>query len=113
MILVDELRAWPTKLRCFKAGAAHLTFVAPSTVDDLHRFALSIGLRREWFQGARVEHYDLTAKKREAALTAGAVFVSAKEQARARRALRGEYSRGPWRQMAMAVMLKKHLGGGQ
>ena len=67
-ILVDELRPWPTKIRCFKQGAAHLTFVAPSTVDDLHQFALSIGLRREWFQGARVEHYDLTAKKREAAV---------------------------------------------
>lgn len=88
-ILVDELRPWPTKIRCFKQGAAHLTFVAPSTVDDLHQFALSIGLRREWFQGARVEHYDLTAKKREAALRAGAVFVAAKDQARSRIAALG------------------------
>lgn len=86
-ILVDELRTYPTTLRCFKKGSAHLTFVAPSTVDDLHAFALGIGLRREWFQNgprSRVPHYDLTEKRRAAALVAGASFVPAKEQARAR-----------------------------
>lgn len=86
-ILVDELRFYPTTLRCFKKGAAHLTFVAPSTVDDLHAFALSIGMQRKWFQDgprSRVPHYDLTEKRRVAALAAGASFVPAKEQARAR-----------------------------
>ena len=50
-ILVDELRTYPTTLRCFKKGSAHLTFVDPSTVDDLHAFALGIeqqDMQREW-----------------------------------------------------------------
>lgn len=63
MILVDELRTYPTTLKCFKKGSAHLTVVAPSTLDDLHAFAARIGLQRSWFQcgpRSRVPHYDLT-----------------------------------------------------
>lgn len=42
-------------------------------------------MKREWFQDHPVHpHYDLTVKKRDRALALGAVFVSAKDQARAR-----------------------------
>lgn len=86
-VRVDELRKWPTKIRCFKPGSAHLT---ADTLEELHKLAARIGLRREWFQDHRVHpHYDLTASKRELALAAGAVFVPAKEQARVRLAARG------------------------
>lgn len=51
-------------------------FVDTSTpIEELHKFAESIGLRREWFQGAWMPHYDLTGNKRAEAIAAGAVVV--------------------------------------
>lgn len=89
MIMVDEVKVWPTKIACFKRGSAHLTFVAPSTVDDLHALAARIGLRRAWFQPHPIApHYDLTPSKRDEALAAGVTFVSARDQAIARVAAR-------------------------
>ena len=89
MIMVDELIRWPTKIRCFLNGSCHLTVDGP--LDELHVFAERIGLRREWFQNTRgCPHYDLTPSRREAALAAGAVFVSGREQARKRIAARQE-----------------------
>lgn len=89
-VYVDELRVWPTRIACFRAGSCHLT---ADTLDELHAFAARIGLRRAWAQlDGRVPHYDLTAGRREAALAAGAVFVPATDQARKRiaeRAARG------------------------
>jgi hypothetical protein len=87
LFLVDELRVWPHARHPFKRGSCHLT--TTGTVDDLHAFAASIGMRREWFQRHRIaDHYDLTPERRERALRAGAVFVPAKQQARDRAALR-------------------------
>lgn len=84
-IFVDELQRWPTRIPCFRAGSCHLTTDGP--LEDLHAFAARLGLRRAWFQEHRLmPHYDLTAGRREAALAAGAVFVSAREQIRRRRA---------------------------
>lgn len=84
--MVDELRRWPTRIRCFKEGACHLT---ASTEDELHAFAERLGLRREWFQPHwSAPHYDLTGPKRAQAVKLGAVFVPAREQARARIAAR-------------------------
>lgn len=86
MIYVDEFRRWgPTSIRCFRAGSSHLT---ADTLGELHEMAAWVGLRREWFQGGRVPHYDLTESRRAKALAAGAVFVPAKEQARRRIAAR-------------------------
>jgi hypothetical protein len=43
-------------------------------LEELHRFAESIGLRRAWFQNHRVvPHYDLTPSKRAAAVRLGAI----------------------------------------
>lgn len=85
-VYVDEVRVWPTRIACFRNGAAHLT---ADTLDELHAFAVRIGMRRSWFQGdGLVPHYDLTPGRHRAALAAGAVFVAAKEQARRRRASR-------------------------
>ena len=88
-ILVDELQVWPhAKHRCFRAGSAHLTFVEPSTVDDLHAFAAKLGLRRAWFQPRSTPHYDLSPAKHGLALRLGATFLSAREQAKNRIAKR-------------------------
>ena len=78
-VYVDELRKWPTRIRCFKPGSCHMT---ADTLEELHALAAKIGMRREWFQDHPLApHYDLTASKRDKALAAGAVFVSARAQA--------------------------------
>jgi hypothetical protein len=75
-IMVDDLMVWPTKIRCFKGGSCHLTTDGP--LEELHIFAARIGLKREWFQEHRVtSHYDLTPKRRVAALALGAVHADA------------------------------------
>lgn len=87
-VYVDELRRYvPSGAPAvFRAGSAHLT---ADTLVELHAFATEIlGLKRSWFQSARVAHYDLTSRKHALALKCGAVFVPAKEQARRRIAAR-------------------------
>lgn len=92
-VYVDEFRRYgPTAIACFRKGSSHLT---ADTVEELHAFAESIGLRRVWFQDARVPHYDLTRSRRDMAIVAGAVFVPAKQQARERIAKRHEVTEPP------------------
>lgn len=43
------------------------------TIEELHIFARSIGLRTAWFQNKRVPHYDLNRSRHAAAIRAGAV----------------------------------------
>lgn len=90
MLMVDELRVWPNaRHRCFRDGSCHLSTDGP--IEELHAFAQRIGLRRAWFQEHRLmPHYDLSPKRREAALAAGAVFVPGLVQARARREARAQ-----------------------
>ena len=49
------------------------------TVDELHDFARRIGMRRSWFQGGRLPHYDLTASRRARAVECGAIELSRQE----------------------------------
>lgn len=84
MIMVDEIRLWPNARPPFTRGSCHLTTNGP--IAELHAFAARIGLRREWFQPHPIApHYDLTRRRRAAALAAGAVFVPIRVQLRARR----------------------------
>ncbi len=64
-VYVDNERIeWRGKLWC------HL--VADS-LDELHEFAVALGLRRDWFQGkASYPHYDVTTFVRDRALQIGA-----------------------------------------
>lgn len=55
----------------------HMTVAPFDPIEELHDFAVSIGLRRSWFQGPPKNpwprmHYDVTATKRAAAVAAGA-----------------------------------------
>lgn len=86
-VYVDELRSAPPRApRCFRDGACHMT---ADTLDELHEMARRIGMRREWFQDHPLApHYDLTLRRRAHALTHGALFRFAKEQARQRIRLR-------------------------
>lgn len=68
MIYVDKaIFPWRGKMWC------HLFADADA---ELHAFALSLGLKRAWFQEppkASWKHYDITASKRVAAVALGAV----------------------------------------
>lgn len=56
---------------------AHLV---ADTEEELHTFAQSIGLRRNWFQGAsKIPHYDVSTRLRELALKEGAMPVRPRE----------------------------------
>lgn len=65
-VYVDNARVpWRGKRWC------HL--VADS-LSELHQFAQSIGVRREWFQaGASYPHYDVSLTRRQLALSKGAL----------------------------------------
>jgi hypothetical protein len=53
------------------------------SLDELHAFAAMIGLRRRWFQGRRLPHYDVTARwRQEWAEGLGAVLVPSRELVR-------------------------------
>lgn len=85
-VYVDEFQVWPGARGMWLRGSSHLM---ADTLDELHAFAQALGLRRSWFQAhPRHPHYDVVESKRTAALTAGALFVPAIEQARARLAKR-------------------------
>jgi hypothetical protein len=63
----DEQIAWRGKVWCHMVA---------DTPDELHAFAVRIGLKRAWFQGASVyPHYDVTLAVRAKALSLGAVFA--------------------------------------
>lgn len=50
------------------------------SLEELHAFALSIGLKRCWFQNHRHKHYDLTTRRKVlAAIEAGAWSVSTRD----------------------------------
>jgi hypothetical protein len=71
------------------AGGGHMQ---ADSLDELHAFAASIGLKREWFQTREgrpdKDHYDLTASKRDAAILAGAIPEAVEDGAVRRRTLR-------------------------
>lgn len=59
--------------------SCHLT---ADTVEELHVFAISIGMKKSWFQiskGRDIPHYDLTGSKRRLAVLKGAIELSRKE----------------------------------
>jgi hypothetical protein len=83
-VYVDDMRL-PARVGRLRARWSHLITDNPD-LDELHRFAASIGLRRSWFQDDRLSpgdqgrpHYDVTDSKRRQALAAGAVPILAAE----------------------------------
>ena len=73
-VYVDELVAWGWS----KGNSCHMSIPTsqqtPEGMEEFHRFAESIGLKRSWFQDHRVcPHYDLVASKRVLAIRKGAI----------------------------------------
>jgi hypothetical protein len=62
------------------------------STEELHQFALRLGLRPEWFQTRPGrpdrDHYDITDSMRERAIALGAQMESTSDGARRRRAAR-------------------------
>ncbi len=48
------------------------------SLEELHRFAAMIGMKRSWFQMGRtgIPHYDLTRRRRVEAVKAGAIELT-------------------------------------
>jgi hypothetical protein len=78
--------------------SCHL-FTDKVALEELHELAARIGLERRWFQDKQsAPHYDLTPRRRLAAIAAGAVEVdkhAAVEIWRMRRELVRHKSEGP------------------
>ena len=49
------------------------------SLEELHAFAAKLGLRREWFDGGRYPHYDLTGGKCTEAIRLGAEVVTQRD----------------------------------
>jgi len=74
MIYVDSaINPWKGKKWC------HLV---ADDIQELHDFAVKLGLKREWFQNHRIQpHYDITVSKREKAIKLGAISIETKQMA--------------------------------
>lgn len=80
-VYVDSLRdyGWRHGPSCHLIG---------DSIDELIEFAVSIGLRAEWFQPKSSPHFDLTAEARAAAVRNGAVEINQRELVMKLRSLR-------------------------
>lgn len=77
MVYVDPLMDHGWILRSTQVKSCHLF---ADTVEELHTFALKIGMRIEWFQNRPdLPHYDLTPDRRARAVRAGALEVTRRE----------------------------------
>lgn len=94
-IYVDELISYgqqskPGGERYFGNGKQSCHLTCDGNLEELHRFAESIGLRRAWFQRSSIPHYDLTPNKRALAVRSGAEEVSTVEAIKHLRAAQAE-----------------------
>lgn len=83
LVFVDGLedRGWRLGPNCHLLPADG----TPSGLSALHAVAGEVGMKPAWFQQGRWPHYDLTAKRRQAALSRGAVEIDAKAYIRMRK----------------------------
>lgn len=88
-IYVDNIIDWPVEVVALDArhcGTRWCHLISDVSEEELHAFAVRIGMRRAWYQPG---HYDLTPRRRAAAIRAGAQpvdrvgFVAAVRRARA------------------------------
>lgn len=78
----DECIKWRGKIWCHMVA---------DTPDELHAFAVRIGLRRAWFQSQSIyPHYDVTLSVRSKALQHGAVLADRQTLLKCARELKRE-----------------------
>lgn len=62
------------------------------SLDELHIFAKSIGLRREWFQDhTRYPHYDINVNRRVIAVKKGAIEIDKRTTIEKAKKLKAEF----------------------
>jgi len=76
-IYVDELADWGWVMYGKTIQSCHM--VTDGDMEELHKFAESIGLKRSYFQDGTKPHYDLTPKRRAKAIEMGAVRIGRHE----------------------------------
>ena len=76
MVYVDQLKTYC----CLIFDLSCHMFA--DTLEELHLFAASIGLKRKWCQDTKYPHYDLTRNKREMALDNGAIETTTRRYLR-------------------------------
>ena len=70
-VYIDTMQPCMTNSKWRHETVCHLM---ADSLEELHEFADSIGLKRSWFQSsARFPHYDLTEGKRNIAVKKGAI----------------------------------------
>lgn len=87
MTYVDEVRTHPTDGMSAqtKRNGSEWSHLTADTLTELHSMARVIGLQRRWFQDHGLHpHYDITPGKRQLALSRGAQFKPARQQAQER-----------------------------
>ncbi len=72
-VYVDKLEIWSgdSAPRCFRNKPSCHMYA--DELNELHKMAHVIGLRRDWFQDEKLQHYDLTPSKRILAIHNGAL----------------------------------------
>lgn len=85
-IYVDALADHGWLLRGKPARSCHL--FSDGSVQELRAFGFGIGMHANWLQMRSVPHFDLTQKRRAAAIAAGAVEVDYRTAVEIWRALR-------------------------
>ncbi|MFL6373389.1 MAG: DUF4031 domain-containing protein [Pyrinomonadaceae bacterium] len=74
-VYVDELKSYP--LAKWRHGKA--CHMIADTIPELKAFAVSIGMREEWFQPKSSPHFDLTEELRRRAVESGGVELGRRE----------------------------------
>lgn len=73
IFLVKSLAVYVDNVRIAWRGR-HWCHMVADSLDELHQFAETLGLKRAWFQDqASLPHYDITVEARGIALIRGAV----------------------------------------
>jgi hypothetical protein len=75
MVYVDKVVRYSIKIN----GYQEWCHLLADTLEELHGFALQIGLKRAWFQNKKFPHYDLVPSKREIAVCFGAKEINIRE----------------------------------
>lgn len=100
-VYVDPLLACVPNPRWRWNRSCHLV---ADGLEELHAFAVRIGLRRAWFQDhGTLPHYDLTEGRRERAVRLGAIEITREEMGQRIRAAREEKRAGPGQARPAAV----------
>lgn len=81
--------------KCF-TGAGRACHLYADTLEELHIFAMRIGMKRSWFQDSgSLQHSDLVPSKRDLAVKYGAVEQSRKSEVEKWRELRQKRIENP------------------